>query len=60
MPKLAFGQNFAVFVLFFALSLIEAIASGAVFRALLWIALGLVFLRADAIAQRDASRRDEA
>ena len=52
MSKLAFGTNFAVFVIFFGVSLLDAFASRDFLRALLWMAVALLFLRADAIARR--------
>jgi hypothetical protein len=43
------GTNVSVFLLFFGISLLDALQSGQWLRALLWLALGLVFLRADAL-----------
>ena len=57
MDKLRVGTNVTVFLLFFGLSLLEALQAHAWFRAALWLALGLVFLRADALKPRDASKR---
>ena len=53
MTKLAFGTNAAVFVLFFGIGLIDALASGNLLRSAFWVAVGLFFLRADAIKQRN-------
>jgi len=47
MKKLQLGTNFAVFVLFFGLALIEAIRSKNFLSALLFVILGLIFLHAD-------------
>ena len=41
------GANVTVFLLFFGLSLLDALQSRAWIRAALWLAIGLVFLRAD-------------
>jgi hypothetical protein len=43
------GSNVTVFLLFFGLSLLDAVRSHDWTRALLWLALGFVFLRADAL-----------
>lgn len=42
-----FGTNMAIFILFFGIALIEAIQSSNWLVAILFIALGFVFLRAD-------------
>jgi hypothetical protein len=42
-------SNAAVFLLFFGLSLLEALETRNWLKAALWIAIGLVFLRADAL-----------
>ena len=44
-----FGPNVAVFLLFFGIALLDAIRSRDLVGAFLWLALGLVFLRADAL-----------
>jgi hypothetical protein len=43
------GPNVTIFLLFFGLSLLDAVRSHYWLRALLWLAPGLVFLRADAL-----------
>lgn len=43
------GPNVTVFLLFFGLALLDATLSGDLIAACLWIALGLVFLRADTL-----------
>lgn len=48
MNFLKLGSNTAIFVLFFGVSLLEAFQSHHWLQALLWLALGFVFLRADA------------
>ena len=47
-----FGTNVAVFLLFFGMALLGAIRSGDLLASLLWLALGVVFLRADALKTR--------
>jgi hypothetical protein len=42
------GANVTVFLLFFGMALLDAIRSRDLALAFLWLALGLVFLRADA------------
>ena len=46
------GANVTIFVLFFGISALDAVRSHDWLRALLWLALGLVFLRADALKPR--------
>ena len=41
------GTNVTIFALFFGLTLLEAIQTRDWLRAMFWLALGLVFLRAD-------------
>jgi hypothetical protein len=43
------GTNLTIFVLFFGLSLVEAIQTRGWLRALFWLAIGIVFLRADGL-----------
>ncbi len=45
--KVNFGSNFVIFILFFGISLLEAIQNAAWLKAALWLAIGLVFLIAD-------------
>ena len=49
MRNLRFGPNVTVFLLFFGISLLDAFRSQDWLRAVLWLAVGLVFLRADAL-----------
>ena len=44
MRNIRFGTNVTVFLLFFALALIDAIASRDWLRATFWFAIGLFFL----------------
>ena len=52
MRNLRIGSNVAVFVLFFGVALLDALRSGDWVRAAFWVAIGLVFLRGDLLAQR--------
>ena len=47
MQKPRFGANVAVFLVFFGLSVADAIWSHNWLRAILWLAFGALFLRAD-------------
>jgi len=47
MKKLKIGMNFAVFILFFSIAFIEALQKGEWLEALLFSALGILFLFAD-------------
>lgn len=49
MGSMRFGSNVAVFLLFFGLALIDAVQSKDWLRSAFWLAIGLVFLRADAL-----------
>jgi hypothetical protein len=46
MKKLKVGANFAIFIIFFGIALIEAIQKNNWLEALLFVALGLMFLMA--------------
>jgi hypothetical protein len=46
------GANVTIFLLFFGISLLDAVRSHDWLRAVLWLALALVFLRADALKSR--------
>ena len=46
------GTNVTVFLLFFGLSLLEALETRNWLKAAVWIAIGLVFLRADALRRQ--------
>jgi len=43
------GTNITIFLLFFGLSLLEAVQTRDWLKAVLWLAIGLVFLRADGL-----------
>lgn len=47
MKGINLGTNFAVFVLFFGVSLLEAFQTRNWLKALFWLAIGIVFLLAD-------------
>jgi len=47
MGNLKFGANVTVFLVFFGISLVEAAWSRHWFGAVLWLAFGALFLRAD-------------
>lgn len=47
MKNLRLSSNFAVFVLFFGLSLLEAFQTRNWLRAVFWLAIAIVFLYAD-------------
>lgn len=47
MKKLKLGTNFAVFVLFFGVSVLEAVQTKNWEKAILWLAIGILFLFAD-------------
>jgi hypothetical protein len=46
-PRVRLGSNIAVFLLFFGVSVLEAVQSRNWLKALFWLAIGLVFLLAD-------------
>lgn len=46
------GPNVTVFLLFFGIALLDALRSRDLLAAALWLALGLVFLRADALKRK--------
>ena len=52
MQTVTLGANVTIFLLFFGISLLDAVRSHDWLRALLWLALGLVFLRADSLKSR--------
>jgi len=47
MKKIKLGTNFAVFVLFFGMGILEAIQTSYWPKAVFWFAIALVFLAAD-------------
>lgn len=55
MKNLRLGSNFAVFVLFFGVALLEAFQTRNWPKAGFWFAIGIVFLIADALPKREAN-----
>ena len=49
--KIRLGANFAIFILFFGVSLLEAFQNAAWVKAGLWLAIGVVFLLADSFTK---------
>jgi hypothetical protein len=47
MKKIKLGTNFAVFILFFGMGILEAFQTRNWPKAVFWVAIGLVFLVAD-------------
>jgi hypothetical protein len=47
MRRIRLGANVAVFLLFFGVSLLDALHAHAWLRIVFWLAIGVVFLRAD-------------
>ncbi|HEV8272359.1 MAG TPA: hypothetical protein VGQ04_13710 [Chitinophagaceae bacterium] len=47
MKRIKLGTNFAVFILFFGVGILEAFQTSNWPKALFWFAIGLVFLAAD-------------
>ncbi len=45
--RLTFGTNFAIFIIFFGISLIDALQTQNWLRVLFWLAIGFLFLWAD-------------
>jgi hypothetical protein len=54
MKNLGLGSNFAVFLLFFGLSMLEAFQTRNWLRAALWLAIATVFLYLDRKRQHEA------
>ena len=52
MRKLEFGSNFALFILFFGVALLEALRHGNWIAAAAWSAFSLIFLWADQVRSR--------
>ncbi len=51
------GANFAIFVLFFGLSMLEAVRAHSWTMTLLWAAFAILFLAADRREHRAGARR---
>lgn len=48
MKRLALGTNFAIFILFFGVALLDAVQTQNWLRVAFWVAIAAVFLWADA------------
>jgi hypothetical protein len=57
MSSLRLGSNFAVFALFFGLSLLEVFQAGNWLRAAFWLAIAAVFLYADRKTHQEQQSR---
>lgn len=53
MKKIKLGTNFAVFLLFFGVAMLEAFQTRNWIKSIFWIAIGVVFLVADNFKKRD-------
>lgn len=47
MGKIKLGTNFAVFILFFGVAVVEAFQTRNWIKCIFWLAIGIVFLLAD-------------
>ena len=56
MRKLKLGANFAVFLLFFGVAMLEAFQTQNWLKAIFWLAIGVVFLVADNLKKRRLKR----
>lgn len=56
MRKPILGTNVTIFLLFFGIALLDALGSGRWFVALFWLAIGVLFLRADALKPKHDER----
>lgn len=52
MKKIKLGSNFAVFLLFFGVAMLEAFQTHNWIKSFFWLAIGIVFLVADNIKKR--------
>ena len=53
MTKIKLGTNFAVFVLFFGVAMLEAVQTRNWIKTLFWVAISIVFLVADNLRADD-------
>ena len=51
MPRLSTSTNLTIFVLFFGISLVDAIASRNWARSAFWLVIGLIFLGANRLGR---------
>jgi cell division protein FtsW (lipid II flippase) len=53
MKKIKLGTNFVVFLLFFGVAVLETIQTRNWLKTALWLAIGIVFLLADNLPQKE-------
>ncbi|MEO6253249.1 MAG: hypothetical protein ABIO79_08095 [Ferruginibacter sp.] len=53
MKKVRLGTNFAVFLLFFGVALLEAFQSQNWLKSIFWVAIGIAFLVADNLKRKN-------
>ena len=53
MKKIKLGANFAVFILFFGVAVLEAFQTRNWIKSIFWVAIGIVFLVADNFKKSD-------
>ena len=56
MTKIRLGPGFTVFIIFFGVSLTEAITSGSVMLILFWLLMGAIFFLADQRTSNDSGK----
>jgi hypothetical protein len=54
MKKIRLGTNFAVFILFFGVAMLEAFQSHNWLKSIFWLVIGIVFLVADNLGKKGA------
>lgn len=54
MKKIRLGTNFAVFILFFGVAMLEAFQSNNWLKSIFWLVIGIVFLVADNLGKKNA------
>jgi hypothetical protein len=57
MKGLRFGIGFAIFIIFFALSLLKAFRNGSWVLVVFWLTIGVAFFAADNLRLRGTPRR---
>lgn len=53
MGKIKLGTNFAVFILFFGVAVLEAFQTRNWIKCFFWLAIGIVFLLADNLKKKE-------
>ncbi|MFN8488930.1 MAG: hypothetical protein U0350_15190 [Caldilineaceae bacterium] len=56
MRKIQLGSNFALFLLFFGVAMIEALQTQNWLKAAFWLVIGIVFLLADNLKKNNDQR----